>query len=106
MSKSASPFAGIKLTDQTALGNHGADQQLFNPAPRVPPKLSKEPTKEARKEGSLETWNQGNAEKPTAKEHPLFDINDTAYQSNTYVFTEQELWAIEDAKNELERKHG
>jgi hypothetical protein len=41
-----------------------------------------------------------------AHDVPLFDIAQPAYQNNTYAFTEEELWAIEDTKQELERKHG
>jgi len=34
-----------------------------------------------------------------------FEISTPAYQNNTYAFTAEELWAIEDTKQELEREY-
>jgi hypothetical protein len=40
-----------------------------------------------------------------ADDTPLFDITTPAYQNNTYVFTQEELWALADTLAELERRY-
>jgi len=54
-------------------------------------------------QGSLEPRE---SRRTPARAEQTFDITKPAYQSNTYAFTEEELWAIEDMKNELQRRYG
>jgi len=68
------------------------------PAPKVD---STTTAKEPRKQGSLEP--RGELEELVITLKPLFDINEPAYQNNTYTFTIEELRAIEDMKLDLER---
>ena len=107
-----SPFAGVKLTEQTPVKPAGLDQRLFQPdnGQKEAAEPSLQPSKVARKEtskvGTLETRNQGTLEPLSVKvEKELFDINQQAHRSNTFVFTDEELWALEDAKIELRRKY-
>jgi hypothetical protein len=134
MAKSASPFAGIKLSDQTKPGNRGLDQQLFAPAR---PKQLPQPTTidadqkpENRKTSNQELWqtrkpknkiagiqeNQQagkpankNAEKqelaPEATSTAmLFDVNEEPTRKDTYWIAEDEFEILEDVKRELRRK--
>ena len=114
MPKSPSPFTGMKLTEQTPLAESGPDQKLFSrPTPQgvaVKPQGT-EPTKEpsnlgnlqARNQATLEPSNLGNLEK-AATEAKGFDLNTTPYKNDTFVFTTEELEAIEDIKTELRRR--
>ena len=64
MSKATSPFAGIKLTDQTSLGSGKLDQQLFTPPPKKPTPQAPvvPPAKETKNSGNPETRNSGEPE--------------------------------------------
>ena len=61
MAKVTSPFAGMKLTDQTNLGSGKLDQQLFTTPPKkqAPPVIS---SKETQNSGNPETRNSGKSE--------------------------------------------
>jgi hypothetical protein len=115
MSKTASPFAGLKLSEPVTSAP-GTDQRLFTvrptaATPRPQPNtalLPSEPAKEARKQGTLEPRSdRATNAKAAAGTEPsaIFDITIPAYQNNTYAFTAEELWAIEDTKQALERTH-
>jgi len=118
MAKAVSPFAGLKLTEQSPLTSHGTDQRLFAAPPPPPPDRPKrlpvpkdypgnlgtlEPTKQARKLGTLEPRKL--EQKDQAEREALFDINREPFRNNTFIFTEEELWALEDTKVELKRKY-
>ena len=103
--KPASPFAGIKLSEQTPLAAPGTDQRLFTAQPprqKAAVPTSGQPTnlpsKEPRKEGTKVLQQQESSTQ--------FDINEVAYRNNTYSFTDEELDALEDAKIALRRHHG
>jgi hypothetical protein len=55
----------------------------------------KQASKEPRKQGSLET---------PATDTAGFDLAITPYKNDTFLFTNEELYAIEDLKTELKRK--
>jgi hypothetical protein len=105
MAKAASPFAGVKLTDQTSLSRPGLDQRLFGP-----PTLER-PEKLREAEESQEVGKVGNRE--TRKEVPqpgkrevgqVFDINEKPYRKDSLLFTANEFEALEDLKLELRRR--
>ncbi len=62
-----------------------------------------EQTKETRKQVSKEPRNQGTLENP-ATDGSGFDLSVTPYKNDTFLFTNEELYAIEDLKTELLRK--
>jgi hypothetical protein len=115
----SNPFAGIKLTDQTPLHESGLDQRLFSAptkpvAPREQPvddRGPKEASKQASNLASKEASNLGTKVPSTQGFRPTpsdseqaFDINERAYQNNTFAFTTPELDGIEDLKLDLRRK--
>jgi len=119
-----SPFSGIKLSDQTTIADRGSDQQLFSPALRQTPvsvhpntpTRDQQPTHLPRKEGSQEPRRVGtlplgkpeatiNAATSNVIERPLFDINVPATEKNSYMFSQEELWALRDTESELERTY-
>ena len=120
-----SPFAGLKLSEQVATPPSAAlDQQLFSRTPSTAPEqppatdaqknlpAAKEPrdqgTKEgsklANKEGSLEPRNLGTlaATAEPASRWKL-DMGESAYRKNTYAFTDDELNALEDIAIHIRR---
>jgi hypothetical protein len=127
MTKPASPFAGITLTDHTALAARGTDQQLFSPTaphPPAPPasahtagvSIPQQATHLPRKEGSQEprkvgTQKPGNPATFTSgaqaetRARLRFDITTPATEKNSYMFSEEELWALRDVETELERTY-
>jgi hypothetical protein len=115
MVRPTSPFSGIKLTDQTGLGERGMDQQLFAAAPSPSPRNAT-PTHLPRKEGSQEPRKVGTQVPtypgqagppgtPAPRETPHFDIAEPATEKNSYMFSEEELWALRDVEAELERTY-
>jgi hypothetical protein len=58
---------------------------------------------EPRKKVSKEPRNQGTLENP-ATDGSGFDLSVTPYKNDTFIFTNEELYAIEDLKTELLRK--
>ncbi len=134
MTKATSPFAGMKLTDQTSLGSRKLDQQLFAPArPKQSPQpanageeqkkenkktrkqeflqTSKQENKipgkqENKKAGILGNQNAGKQELPQgyASTIPLFDVNEAPTRKDTYLIAEGEFDILEDVKRELRRK--
>ncbi len=112
--KPVSPFAGIKLTDAVnGPAPVGSDQRLFSTTPSVRPAAKPEPNHapSPRKQAILEARNQGAIPHPATapttilNSEPAFDISIPAYKNNTYAFTAEELWAIEDTEQALERTH-
>jgi hypothetical protein len=111
MAKSPSPFAGMKLTDQTPLAHSGVDQKLFSqPAPRaeklvtqeaqekaVPPKLQTPAPVKPQKRATV---------KPAVAAAKGFDLNFPTEKSHTFAFTFEELWALEELKTGLSRLLG
>jgi hypothetical protein len=61
-----------------------------------------EPVK-TRKQGNLETRKPGNAEH-AATEAQGFDLNIEPYKKGTFIFTYEELDAIDDLKKQLKRR--
>jgi hypothetical protein len=111
MPKSPSPFAGMKLTDQTPLAQSGHDQKLFSrpaPLPEKPveqeAQAPAEPTEPAKQRPvkpkrivSVET------ETPEAKR---FDLNFPTQKSHTFAFTFEELFALQELLTGLQRLLG
>src|SRR5437899_2841591 len=116
MSKTArSPFAGMKLTDQTTLSKPAVtDQQLFVAKSAPPAATINPPTHLPRNEGSQEPRKVGTQAPSNPQDvatqvllptidHLKFDINEAATEKNSYMFSEAELWALRDVESELER---
>ena len=126
--KGKSVFAGLKLSEQTAVKPAGLDQRLFGPAPppvlepsapTVPPTLpaAPDPTpssempprtlygpKDGRKPPVL-------ASPPSQPTEPLrepqtrfeVDLSAIPYRKDTFLFTSDEFEALEDLKLEIGR---
>lgn len=106
------PFAGLGSAVEAA---PGVDQQLFTPpsaptpteptAPSPQPETSFQGNKETRKEGNKpgrkEPSQQVAVQRPGAA---LFDLSTQPYKKATFVFTEDELEALEDLKIDLRRE--
>jgi hypothetical protein len=111
MAKSPSPFAGMKLTEQTPLGGSGLDQKLFSrptPPPEKPgPQESqeKETVAKPRPPAPVKAQKRANV-KPAAGEAKGFDLNLPTEKSHTFAFTFEELWALEELKTGLSRLLG
>jgi hypothetical protein len=60
-------------------------------------------TLEPRKQVTKEPRKQGTLENPAA-DGSGFDLTITPYKNDTFLFTNEELYAIEDLKTELKRK--
>ncbi len=111
MAKSPSPFAGMKLTDQTLPGGSGLDQKLFSrptplpeqPVPQEP--QEKEEVAKPRKAASVKPQKPAPV-KPAATEAKGFDLNLPTEKSHTFAFTFEELWALEEVKTGLSRLLG
>lgn len=131
MAKADSPFAGVKLSEQTPVATPGLDQRLFSkPAPRASSQvaaITPAKTQETRKPVSQETRKPGNRPASQLASQPVgqpanqetdqhessaaptptrFDLNSIPLWKGTYLFTEDELDAMEDVKLELRRKFG
>jgi hypothetical protein len=111
MAKSPSPFAGMKLTDQTPLAQSGLDQKLFSRPTPVPeqPAPQEEQVKIAvvkpRTPAPLKPQKRATV-KPAAAEAKGFDLNLPTEKSHTFAFTFEELWALEEVKTGLSRLLG
>jgi hypothetical protein len=111
MAKSPSPFAGMKLTDQTPLGGSGLDQKLFSrptPLPEQPvpqEEQEKEDVAKPRMPAPVKPQKR-RAVKPAAAEAKEFDLNLPTEKSHTFAFTFEELWALEELKTGLSRLIG
>jgi hypothetical protein len=116
MPKSPSPFAGMKLTDQTPLAKPGIDQQLFSrPAP-LPEKpavtAAQEVGKEAQEKEAPMPARTSAPVKPklpapqTATLPTEFDLNIPTEKSETFAFTFEELLALAELKTGLSRVLG
>ena len=111
MAKSPSPFAGMKLTEQTPLAQTGLDQKLFSrptPAPEKPaPREAEEKEAVAKPRTPAPVKPQKRAPvKPVASEAKGFDLNHPTQKSHTFAFTFEELWALEEVKTGLSRLLG
>jgi hypothetical protein len=111
MPKSPSPFAGMKLTEQTPLGQSGLDQKLFSRPTPLPEKpvsqeaQEKEAAPQPRKAASVKPQKRRTVE-PAAAAAKGFDLNLPTEKSHTFAFTFEELWALEDLKTGLSRLLG
>ena len=111
MAKSSSPFAGMKLTEQTPLGGSGLDQKLFSrPIPQPEQPVPQEEQKKAeapkpRKVAAIKPQKLAPA-KATTTEAKGFDLNLPTEKSHTFAFTFEELWALEELKTGLSRLLG
>jgi hypothetical protein len=112
MAKSPSPFAGMRLTDQTPLAKPGVDQQLFSrPSPlpeqpvghegqepaAAPPKPPKAAPAKPQKREVLER---------APSEAKGFDLNLPTQKSHTFSFTFEELFALQEVLTGLQRLLG
>jgi hypothetical protein len=106
------PFSGIKLSEQAGIGK--LDQRLFAPAPSPPPDIEppnpshpaapsespapvqKRPTPPPARKALSPTMEE---RKPETR----FKITDEPLYKGTFVFTQDELEALEDLKLELRR---
>jgi hypothetical protein len=87
------------------------EQPITHEVPETPaPKaVQKVKTQELGKEGSRELGKQGTQERGNAGKREvgkLFDINETPYRKDSFLFTDKEFEAHEDLKLELRRKFG
>jgi hypothetical protein len=111
MSKSPSPFAGMKLTEQTPLAQSGLDQKLFSrptPQPEQPvpqEEQEKEAVAKPRIPAPVKPPKRATV-KPAAAEGKEFDLNLPTEKSHTFAFTFEELWALEELKTGLSRLLG
>jgi hypothetical protein len=111
MAKSPSPFAGMKLTEQTPLAQTGLDQKLFSrptPLPEKPvaqEEQEKEESPKPRTAASVKPQKRVPV-KPAASEAKGFDLNLPTEKSHTFAFTFEELWALEELKTGLSRLLG
>jgi hypothetical protein len=111
MAKSPSPFAGMKLTEQTPLTQTGLDQKLFSrptPLPEQPVPQEGQEKVEApkpRTPAPVKARKRATA-KPAASEAKGFDLNLPTEKSHTFAFTFEELWALEELKTGLSRLLG
>jgi hypothetical protein len=111
MAKSPSPFAGMKLTEQTPLAQSGLDQKLFSqptPLPEQPaPQEVQEKAAVPKPRPPAPVKPQKRAPvKPVAAEAKGFDLNLPTEKSHTFAFTFEELWALEEVKTGLSRLLG
>jgi hypothetical protein len=111
MAKSPSPFAGMKLTEQTPLAQTGLDQKLFS-RPTPPPEKpvsqeveEKEAAQKPRTPAPVKPQKRVPV-KPTAPDGKGFDLNLPTEKSHTFAFTFEELWALEEVKTGLSRLLG
>lgn len=102
------------LAKRRAEQSNGPAQELVPPLSEKPSAQvaqdraqTKEPrnqgTLQPRKQGSKEPRNQGTLESPVTNASG-FDLNIAPYKNDTFIFTNEELYAIEDLKTELKRK--
>jgi hypothetical protein len=119
--KGKSPFAGIKLTEQTPLSG-GLDQRLFSNTPRPTPKPDEQPESQETKKpasqepgilgtqeaGSLESQEDGKPGNQEVPQQPQrtrrFDLRQPATEKQTFTFSLDEVTALDDLKLELRRK--
>ena len=111
MAKSPSPFAGMKLTEQTPVAQTGLDQKLFS-RPTPPPEQPVSQAAEEKAAGAKPRTpapvkpQQRTPVKPVASEEKGFDLNLPTEKSHTFAFTFEELWALEEVKTGLSRLLG
>jgi hypothetical protein len=105
------PFAGMRLSEQTGMGK--LDQQLFGPA--RPPVTSAEskssppptpPAQTTNTEARTASPARLQAVKAAPAAVPRFNLMDEPLRNATFVFTDDELEALEDLKLELRRELG
>jgi hypothetical protein len=97
----------------TELAKKRAEQSNGPTSQGVVPPLSEKPgvqeapvtaqSKETRKQGYQETRKLGNAEQAVT-ESQGFDLNIVPYKNGTFLFTYEELDAIDDLKKQLKRR--
>jgi hypothetical protein len=111
MAKSPSPFAGMKLTEQTPLGGSGLDQKLFSrPTPLPEQPVPQEPQEKAaapkpRPAAAVKPQKRAPV-KAAPAEGKGFDLNLPTEKSHTFAFTFEELWALEELKTGVSRLLG
>jgi hypothetical protein len=96
----ASPFAGLKLSDQL-VPTGKLDQQLFAPSPPAATEAKPVP-KPAKPESRSESTTSPVVNASLARE---FDLDEEALYQANYLFTLGELESLEDLKIELRRDH-
>jgi hypothetical protein len=111
MAKSPSPFAGMKLTEQTPLGGSGLDQKLFSrpsPPPETPIQQVEQEKEAAEKPPTpapVKAQKRANV-KPATAEARGFDLNLPTEKSHTFAFTFEEWLSMEELKTGLSRLLG
>jgi hypothetical protein len=83
-------------------GNLGSAPSLL-PQPTVQAAPATEETVKTRKPGNQETRKQGNMV-PVTTEPQEFDLNIEPYKKGTFIFTYEELDAVDDLKKQLKRR--
>jgi hypothetical protein len=111
MAKS-SPFAGIKLSDQTAVTPRGTDQRLFqSPAPKrdMAPVVEQasEPSREVGKQESRGVGREVRLpqSREVGKPPTLFDVNQKGWRKASFEFTDEEFLSLDELKIELQRNY-
>ena len=115
MPQAPSPFAGVKLSEQTPLAGSGLDQRLFTSAsPRQAPKSRVAQHVPAQERGNPRTQvpgklasqevGQETSQSASPEQGQGFDLNATPFRKDTFLFTPQEFEALEDLKLELRRR--
>jgi hypothetical protein len=111
MPKSPSPFAGMKLTEQTLIAKSGVDQKLFGrPAPPpAQPVLQEAQTPVAPAEPTTLRQVKPKQSVPGetgTPEEKGFDLNLPTQKSHTFSFTFKELFALQEVLTGLQRLLG
>lgn len=109
---SKDPFSGLSLSEQTQPAK--LDQRLFTPGPpSTPPapKPSEPPKSEPIKAvpspevSAPKATTSSTAPKPSAAPTPRFDLKEVPLYKASFLYTQEELEALEDLKLELRREY-
>lgn len=113
-----SPFTGLSLSTPAQPRAPGPDQRLFTAVPlpspdrtaaAIPlPSPSQLPPQESRKVGTLDALTgAAHAAAPHRRSAgpPPFALAAPATEKNSYMFSQEELWALKDVETEIERTY-
>ena len=110
-----SPFTGIRLSAPAQHRVLGPDQRLFSPEPSPRPITVSDDgtsTQQASQEASQEAGKVGTpspiaprADATDASARPPFALDAPATEKNSYMFSQEELWALKDVEAEIERAY-
>ncbi len=105
------PFAGIRLSEQAVAGR--LDQRLFTSEPSSPPPSKPRPTSQPdglRVPAEAVPRAAGPKERTapkvsTSSAKPRFDLAEQPFYKASFLFTQEELEALEDLKLEMRRQY-